>query len=88
MAKWGATILIWLVAPFAGMAAFTTVAELTSGRIDLSVEELIFAGLALLWLAAAILLGRHHHGRARVVHILGCLALSPLLVLLFFYSFL
>jgi len=88
MAKWGATILIWLVAPLAGMAAFTTVSELTSDQSAFSGEELIFAGLSLLWLMAAILLGRLHHGRARIVYILGCLALASMLVLLFLYSFL
>lgn len=88
MAKWGATILLWLVAPLAGMAAFTTLGELTSGRIDLSAEELIFAGLGVLWLAAAIWLGLQHHGRARVIHIAGCILPTPVLVLLFLSTFL
>lgn len=88
MAKWGATILLWLVSPLAGMAGFTTIGELASGRIDLSSEELIFAGLGVLWLAAAVWLGVLHHGRARVIHIAGCILLTPVLVLLFLSSFL
>ncbi len=88
MKRWGATFLVWLFAPAAGLVVFLALSTaMGAGRLDW--ENATGAAFAILWFAAAFGARRLHSRKAgRVIHTLGCVLLFPVWCLLLLLSFL
>jgi hypothetical protein len=80
--RWAATVLVWAVAPIAGLAILNLPTLVTMQTHDASaglygeIAAGLFVGLVL-WVAAAFALARLHRGAARRTHI----ALTAILAL-------